>query len=388
MATERKENSSSDGETGIEKMMQHLGITDDDLDDVVFEEESPPPIETTRWLAIARVFTEGEYSKFWFFKNMRSAWDLARDVKTKTLEDNLHTFQFECLGDWERVMQGGPWSFRGNPVLIEEYDGFTKPSTIELFHLDIWIQIHDLPVGYAPMLKSLASKVGAFITSEGMSNDFEGNFYWVKVKLDVRKPLKHFVSIIRNGKREIFLVKFEWLPNWCQVCGHLGHEYKDHGDGIHPPQALVFKDLRATWNMRQGSRPGRGRGGSRGGGRQGVGRGRGNHPASTQFVDRENDSVDNMSEDEADANRKRGMDSVVEGPLEQAPDTAVDGAIVPAANPGRVGALASNFNSQALPSPSSSRDPKRSRTVGETKSEIKSKSGALAGSFEGRRQAQ
>ena len=88
-------------------------------------------------LAIARVWTEVEYSKFWFYKNMRNAWELAQEVKTKCLEPNLHTFQFSCLGDWERVMQGGPWSFRGNMVVIEPYDGFTKPSEIELFHFDI-----------------------------------------------------------------------------------------------------------------------------------------------------------------------------------------------------------------------------------------------------------
>jgi hypothetical protein len=44
----------------------------------------------------------------------------------------------------------GPWNFRGNPILIEEYDGFTKPSEIELFFIDIWIQIHDHPVGFCP----------------------------------------------------------------------------------------------------------------------------------------------------------------------------------------------------------------------------------------------
>jgi hypothetical protein len=107
----------------------------------------------------------------------------------------------------------GPWNFRGNLVLIEEYDGFTKPSAIELYFIDIWIQIHDLPIGFAPMIKSLASKVGKFLFSEGISNDFEGKFYRVRVKLDVRKPLKSFVTLVKAGKREFFLVKYEKLPN-------------------------------------------------------------------------------------------------------------------------------------------------------------------------------
>jgi hypothetical protein len=111
------------------------------------------------------------------------------------------------------VKEGGPWNFRGNPVLIEEYDGFTKPSAIELFFFDIWIQIHDLPVGFAPMIKSLASKVAKFIASEGVSNDFEENFYRVKVKLDVRTQLRSFVTVVRAEKRETFLVKYEKLPS-------------------------------------------------------------------------------------------------------------------------------------------------------------------------------
>jgi hypothetical protein len=203
------------------------------------------------------------------------------------------------------MKEGGPWNFRGNPVLIEEYDGFTKPSEVKLFYFDIWIQIHDLPIGYAPMIKSLASKVGQFIHSEGISNDFEGNFYRVKVKMDVRKPLKSVVTLVRAGKREIFFVKYEKLPNWCQVCGHLGHEYKDHGDGLHPPQALVFKNRRASWRRDFGG-PVRGRGGPRGVGRSGRPYGRG--------VDdnRSGDSVDDMEEDDADETKKRSASGLIE----------------------------------------------------------------------------
>jgi hypothetical protein len=62
----------------VEKMMKYLGIIEDDLDDVFYEEEEHLPKEAMRWLAIARVRTEGEYSSFWFFKNMRSVIRLQR----------------------------------------------------------------------------------------------------------------------------------------------------------------------------------------------------------------------------------------------------------------------------------------------------------------------
>lgn len=89
-------------------LMAELGLHEEDLDDVIFEEEEPSA--TTRWMALARVHMNRPYSQFWFYKNMRAAWDLAQDVKIRPLEDNLYT-QFFCLGDWERVMQDKPWHF-------------------------------------------------------------------------------------------------------------------------------------------------------------------------------------------------------------------------------------------------------------------------------------
>jgi hypothetical protein len=99
----------------------------------------------------------------------------------------------------------------------------------------MWIQIHDLPDGYKGMVKTLAGKVGDFVSQEVPSTDFVGNFYRVKVKIDVYKQLKSVVSIIRGGKRELFLVKYERMSDWCSVCGMLGHISKEHGDGVHDP---------------------------------------------------------------------------------------------------------------------------------------------------------
>jgi hypothetical protein len=63
------------------------------------------------------------------------------------------------------------------------------------------------------MVKVLASKVGEFKTSENGYFGFEGNFYRVKVRLGVRMSLKSVVTMSRGGKRELFLIKYEKLPN-------------------------------------------------------------------------------------------------------------------------------------------------------------------------------
>ena len=96
------------------------------------------------------------------------------------------------------------------------------------------------------------------------------------MRIDVTKPLKNVVSLVVKMKegmeRVIFRVKYERLPDWCAVCGYLGHQFKECGDGVHAPKALVLKDLKATWFRGPGNGPGEG--GSRGGrGRGRAGRG-------------------------------------------------------------------------------------------------------------------
>ena len=144
----QRSGSAADGSKGgnLDRLMQELAMKEDDMDDALFEEDDAPPEENLRWMILARVHMDKSFSTYWFFRNMKSAWDLARGVKIKTLEDNLFIMQFNCLGDWERVTHGGPWHFRGNPVIIVPYDGYSKPTSIELFKFEIWARIIDLPI--------------------------------------------------------------------------------------------------------------------------------------------------------------------------------------------------------------------------------------------------
>lgn len=137
-------------------------------------------------------------------------------------------------------------------MILKPYDGVTKPSTIKLDTIEIWIQIHDFPDLYAHLTTPLTAKVGELLFAEPESQDFTGNFYRVWVRINIHKLFKNVVLMIRDSKRQIYRVKYERLPDWSVVCGHLGHMFKEHGDDIHPKSAMVFKDLRASWAMRYG----------------------------------------------------------------------------------------------------------------------------------------
>jgi hypothetical protein len=42
------------------------------------------------------------------FQTLRYVWGLAMDPEMREVDDNLFTFSFFCLGDWNKVMTHGP----------------------------------------------------------------------------------------------------------------------------------------------------------------------------------------------------------------------------------------------------------------------------------------
>jgi hypothetical protein len=77
-AREQSYSSGTAGKEDLEKMMRELGLHEEDLDDVVFEEEQPPAQSDNRWMIVVRVHIDRDFSNYWFFKNMRTAWDLVQ----------------------------------------------------------------------------------------------------------------------------------------------------------------------------------------------------------------------------------------------------------------------------------------------------------------------
>jgi hypothetical protein len=153
----------------IDNLLLCLGIEDDEIDDLVFEEEESAPKEGVKWMALVRVHATNYFSPQSFEQTMRIAWSPAREVKFQHLEANLFTIQCFCLGHWIKVTEGGPWLFRQNIVCIEKYDGLARPETVDLNYFTTWIQIHKLPVGYrkVPLITNLTERnVGKVETVE------------------------------------------------------------------------------------------------------------------------------------------------------------------------------------------------------------------------------
>jgi hypothetical protein len=126
-------NSKEGGKGEVEELLGRLNLHEEEADGFVWEDEAPDPGAKAKWLAIAKVHTSRGFSPSALYADMRSAWNPAKDVAWRKIDENLFTVQFGCLGDWDKAMNMGPWLFRNNYALImEEYDGFQNPRSIVL----------------------------------------------------------------------------------------------------------------------------------------------------------------------------------------------------------------------------------------------------------------
>lgn len=70
---------------------------------------------------------------------------------------------------------------------------------------------------------------------------FEGDYVRVRASIDVTAPLIRFAPLsLGEGKRTLLHVKYEKIGYFCHVCGILGHDMEECGDGVHQPEAVQY----------------------------------------------------------------------------------------------------------------------------------------------------
>ncbi|MBA0818356.1 hypothetical protein Gohar_028040, partial [Gossypium harknessii] len=106
--------------------------------------------------------------------------------------------------DVERVIKNGPWNFNSHLLILHRLQQGEDPLSVLLHWVDFWILIYDLPLGF--MADAVAHRLGNFI-GEFIEYDSAAvqlgykRIMRVKVKVDVRKPLKRKKRIaLKNGE--------------------------------------------------------------------------------------------------------------------------------------------------------------------------------------------
>lgn len=119
------------------------------------------------------------------------------------------------------------WSFDNVMLVLAAIPRGMKPVNVPLWHLNIWLQIHDLPLGF--MNEKVGKQLGDFFGEFSQYDEKNSASIWreymrVKIRIDVRKPLKRKKRITRkNGQDFVVHCKYERLGDFCFRCGLVTH---------------------------------------------------------------------------------------------------------------------------------------------------------------------
>ncbi|XP_021729763.1 uncharacterized protein LOC110696718 [Chenopodium quinoa] len=214
----------------LTRRWEKLRITNDEEDVAILEKnEVDRSVDNIDLSLVGKVLSIRPYNFEAMQNTLKKVWSLSRGVIFRKIENNLFIIQFFHWKDREKILNGEPWIFDNNVVILKETNGAEQPESIDMRLCPFWIRLYNLPLDCRSNrdVKTIAEKVGYVLEVE---DDLLG---WdrsrrARILLDTTKPIRR-IQKIRNkeGIDTYVQFKYERLPNLCFSCGILGHTEKD-----------------------------------------------------------------------------------------------------------------------------------------------------------------
>ncbi|KAL0282002.1 UNVERIFIED_CONTAM: hypothetical protein Sangu_2977300 [Sesamum angustifolium] len=181
-----------------------------------------------KWYATAVGYFMGKRPYFPQLESfVRSNWNGLQYVSATS--SGFYFFQFRSRVAMEEVIEGGPWLFQGQPIVLQFWEQGMTLRRQKHNQIPVWIRLKHLPMEYwtDEGLSTVASGVGTPLYTDGITKECSGlDYARVCVMLDYNSTLpKHLVVIspvLRNGREDPKRVdvEYEWLPNGASNVAH------------------------------------------------------------------------------------------------------------------------------------------------------------------------
>ncbi|KAK4428724.1 hypothetical protein Salat_1172300 [Sesamum alatum] len=151
----------------------------------------------------------------------------AKGVNIRRVAENHYCFVFNHIVDLRHTLSLRPWTFDRNLLIIQPLSLGMAPEEVSLDWSPFFVRVHGIPYGLrsSDTARMIGSKIGRW---EDETN-VQDSITWqdslrIRICLDVTVPLKRALRV-RVANRTLVVVHFtyERLPNFCYLCGRLGH---------------------------------------------------------------------------------------------------------------------------------------------------------------------
>ncbi|KAK4382686.1 Retrovirus-related Pol polyprotein from type-2 retrotransposable element R2DM [Sesamum angolense] len=189
---------------------------------------------SNRWNTTAVGYFLGKRPYFHHLNDfVRPIWPAVRDVKATS--NGFFFFQFKIVAAMEEVLEGGPWLYLGQPIVLQKWEPGMVLRKLKHTEVPVWIKLRHLPVELwtTDGLSTVASGIGRPLYPDAITRACTRlDFARVCVMLNVSLKLpKHIVIMMPNehgGESACKVdVEYEWLPPKCTNCTSLGHATKE-----------------------------------------------------------------------------------------------------------------------------------------------------------------
>ncbi|KAM0854999.1 hypothetical protein ACQ4PT_050057 [Festuca glaucescens] len=159
-------------------------------------------------------------------------WCPMKGIHCKELGENIFLFTFYQAGGRKKAVDSGPWMFEKDLIVLEEFDPAKTIDQYKFNSIPIWVRMYKLPLGM--MRKeigvSIGERIGEFMEMDGVEDGMAiGKCLRVKVRMNINKPLMRgtLVEVDEKGRTVWCNFEYEFLPDFCFICGILGHVQKE-----------------------------------------------------------------------------------------------------------------------------------------------------------------
>ncbi|XP_073353636.1 uncharacterized protein [Aegilops tauschii subsp. strangulata] len=195
--------------------------------------------------AIGKLMSDRPAPKEALESTLGRIWSPFKGVECKNLGMNRFLFSFRDEAGKLKALNDRPWTFNKRLLVVEDFDPAKTLNEYEFKKIPIWVRLHGIPMGsmYRESGEAIGKEIGEVLDVDvdecGMA---AGEFMRVKVRLDITKPLMRGISIFleddeeerqdkemtgeeknneQKGKEILFT--YEHLPDFCYICGVIGH---------------------------------------------------------------------------------------------------------------------------------------------------------------------
>lgn len=192
--------------------------------------------------ALAKLLSEKPMFVEAMAETLGRIWCPIRGLECKEVGKNTFMFTFRQESTKRMALDGGPWEFGGDLLVLEDYVPGKRIEDYS-YTIPIWICVLRLPLGLTNKAAGeiIGAEVGEVIDVEaGRDGRAEGNFLRLKVRMNIKAPLmRGFIldeeveegDIVKKGNsvqrdeddKNWCPFEYEYLPGFYYVCGIIGH---------------------------------------------------------------------------------------------------------------------------------------------------------------------